>query len=235
MQLHSYTQFGGVACINGSVISIVNSNFTENQAAGHAGVLHVENSTLLIKQSIFSGNRAQHNGGVIFTFLSLVVIAIERNSFTHNQAGGDGGVIYMRSVGKSGSSQIIAGESMFGFNNATKRGGVIAITGGEVDIENSQFYNNTAEAGGVVSACISEIKVQMEMWVMDDPSNPQLCTFYDTGKKIASPIAFQSDSFISTLNTTLHIAISLCVVCFVLCVIITCIVLYLCGIFKWCE
>ena len=71
----------------------------------------------------------------------------------------------MRSVGKSGSSQIIAGESTFGFNNATKRGGVIAITGGVVDIENSQFCNNTAEAGGVVSACISEIKVQMEMWM----------------------------------------------------------------------
>ncbi len=233
----AYTQFGGVACINGSVIYIIDSNFTENQAAGHAGVLHVENSTLLIKRSIFSGNRVQCNGGVIFTMLSSVAIAIERSSFTYNQAGGDGGVIYIRSVGKSGSSQVIAEESMFGFNNATKRGGVIAITGGQVGIEKSQFYNNTAELGGVISACISEIKVQMKLRVMDDPSNPQLCTLYDTGKKFVSPIAFGSarDNLVSTLHTTLGIAVTLCVVCFLLCVVITCIVLYLCGIFKYCK
>ena len=66
-----YFQFGGVACINGSNISIVNSNFTENQAARHAGILYVENSTLLVQGSIFSGNRAQRNGGVMFTMPSL--------------------------------------------------------------------------------------------------------------------------------------------------------------------
>ena len=174
--------FGGVACINNSTISIVNSNFTENQAATHAGVLHIENSTLLIQGSNFSGNRAQRNGGVIFTSLSSVAIAVEQSSFTYNQAGSDGGAIYMRSVGKS--SKVSARWSTFGFNDATRRGGMIAVTGGRVDIQESQFYNNTAESGGVVSACISEVKVQMTLWVMDDPTNPQLCSFYNTGEKL---------------------------------------------------
>ena len=50
-----------------------------------AGVFHVENSTLLIHGSVFSGNKAQHNGGVIFTILSSVAIDVQQSSFTYNQ------------------------------------------------------------------------------------------------------------------------------------------------------
>ena len=88
----------------------------------------------------------------------------------------------MRSIGKISSSRVTIRGSRFGFNNATRRGGVIAITGGQVDIEQTDIYNNTAEMGGVVSACVSEIHVQKELLIIDDPTNPQLwlCTFYDT-------------------------------------------------------
>ena len=225
-------QFGGVACINGSKISIINNNFTENQAAGHAGVLHVENSTLLIKGSIFSGNRAQHNGGVIFTMLSSVAIAVEQSSFTYNQAGGDGGVMYMRSLGRSGYSQIAIRGSRFGFNNATRRGGVIAVTGGQVDLQEPQIYNNTAESGGVVSACISEVKVQTKLMIVDDPTNPQLCTFYDTENNPESLMTPHNEKCASTLNAALGIAITICILVFILYAIITCIILYLCGVLK---
>ena len=127
-------------------------------------MFHAESSTLLVQGSTFSGNRAQISGGVIFTILSSVAISVEQSSFTTNQVGGDGGVLYMRSVGKIGSSRVTIRESMFSFNNAivTRRGGVIAITGGQVDIEQTEIYNNKAEMEGVVyiSACISEVKVQ---------------------------------------------------------------------------
>ena len=185
---------------------------------------------------------------MIFTTLSSVAITVEQSSFTYNQAGGDGGVICMRSVGKSGSSKVTARGSRFGFNNASGRGGLTAITGGQVDLQESQIYNNTAESGGVVSACISEVKVQMELWVMDEPTNPQLCIFYDTENNFANftppiisgsdkfiftpPIISGSDKFISTLNAALGIAIVSCALVLLLCVIVICIILYLRGVLK---
>ena len=231
----TYTQFGGVACINDSNISIINSNFTENQAAGHAGVLHIENSTLLVQGSIFFGNRAQHNGGVIFTMQSSVAIAVEHSSFTYNQAGGDGGVLYMRSAGKSGNCQIAIVRSRFGFNNAARRGGVIAITGGRIDLQKMEIYNNTAESGGVVSACISEVKVQTKLRITDDPTNPQLCTFYDTEDDLENPESLvipHNEKHTLTLNAALGIAITVSVLVLILYAIVTCVILYLCGILK---
>lgn len=83
--------FGGVACTNGSMISITNSNFTENWAAGHAIFLHIENSTLLIQRSVC----LLMVRGVIFTL--LYVFSTFSGWATYNQ---NGGVTYIRSVGE---------------------------------------------------------------------------------------------------------------------------------------
>ena len=145
----------------------------------------------------------------------------------------------MRSVGKSGISQFTASWSTFGVNNAARRGGVIAITGGQVDLEESLIYDNGAESGGVVSACISEVKVQTStrLLVMDDPANPQLCAFYDTDIDYIPPVTSRSEKFVSEskLNATFGVAITVSVVCLLLCVVITCIVLYLCGMLNCCK
>ena len=40
--------FGGVAFINSSIITILNSSFSANNTSGHGGVLHIEHSTFKI-------------------------------------------------------------------------------------------------------------------------------------------------------------------------------------------
>ena len=92
-------QLGGVACFNGSNISIFNSDFSHNIASGRAGVLHLEHSNLSVHKSTFDSNRARHNGGVIYAIYSSVAISVNQSSFTYNQAGSDGGGMYIGRLG----------------------------------------------------------------------------------------------------------------------------------------
>ena len=225
-------QFGGVACITNSEISIINSEFISNQAMGHGCVFYVENSSLFIRGSDFSKNRAQRNGGVIFTMLSSVAINIYQSSFTYNQAGGDGGVMYIKSLGKRGSSQLTIRESRFSFNNATRRGGMIAVIGGQVDIsEETLINNNTAATGDIISTSISEIHIQNELVITDDPINPQLCTFYDTNERRKTTTishTTSTSSNIPTINAALSFSIVIFVLMLLLYTIAICIILYTC-------
>ena len=165
---------GGIACINSADISIFNSRFHHNVASGHAGVLHVEGSTLSVQESFFDNNRAGRDGGVMYTKVSPVIILVNYSWFINNTAGEDGGVMYVGSAG----SHVRVRESYFVSNNATERGGLIAIAGGELDINETFTYNNMAAYGGVISACSSSVMVQDELIPIEDPTNSS-CTLYD--------------------------------------------------------
>ena len=220
----------GVACINGSSISIVNSNFSHNTASGHAGVPHMEYSNLSVKGSIFDSNRAGHNSGVIYANYSSVVISVYQSSFTNNLAGEDGGVMYVGRVCSQVRVDKSTGSSTF--NNAAGRGGVIAIFGGQLDIRGTNIYNNTTSLGGVVSACASDVTIQEELLVTDDPTNP-LCTLYgDTDFKsttTTSLVITSPNKSALIIYATLGIS---CILVLVLYIIIMCIILYLSGMFR---
>ena len=111
---------------------ISDSSFINNQAGSDGGVMAMNiedndyskvHSQLVITGSTFDQNRAKVRGGVFSSFTPYTY-AVENSYFTSNQAGTDGGVIY---VGSSKSRVRISEGSTFDFNNATSRGGVISI------------------------------------------------------------------------------------------------------------
>ena len=87
---------GGVMCIRNASISVQDSTFSHNTAAGNAGVFEVDDSHFNIKRASFDNNTAQANGGVIATEFVCTILSICQTSFTNNQASKeskDGGVI----------------------------------------------------------------------------------------------------------------------------------------------
>lgn len=167
---------GGVICIRNASVLILDTNFTHNMAAGYGGVMYVDDSTITIEKSNFDGNRAGYDGGVIYTEQHRIQIMIAHSSFTKNRAhDGDGGVMY---VGRT-HSQVSINESTFSFNSATERGGVIVIYGGELELNYTDFHNNSAQVGGEIGiACNSEIAVSHEIVTSKDPEF-SFCNLYE--------------------------------------------------------
>ena len=78
-----------------------------------------------------------------FIYPTMASYTITQTSFMGNQAGGDGGVMY---VGRSrAGSQVRIQQTTFGVNHASGRGGAIAITGSTLYINTASIYENTAK------------------------------------------------------------------------------------------
>ena len=169
------SDIGGVMCVRNATISIVDSNFTHNEAAGYGGVMYVDDSTVTLEKCVFDSNTAGYSGGVTYTEQHRVQLKINFSSFTKNKVqGGDGGAVY---IGRA-HSQVSISESRFGFNSATDRGGVIIIYGGVLEVNNTDFNNNTAMGGGIGSACNSQTTIPDEIVTSEDPDF-SFCNLYD--------------------------------------------------------
>ena len=153
------SDIGGVMCIRNASLSILDSNFTHNSAAGYGGVMYVDDSNITVERSTFEGNTAGFGGGVTFTEQHRVHLMITNSTFIENQAQSeDGGVIY---IGRAGSHVNVQG-SKFSLNRASNKGGVFVIYGGvlEVNDTNNVYYSNSARfGGGIGSTCNSEIAI----------------------------------------------------------------------------
>ena len=167
---------GGVICIRNASILILNDTFYHNTAAGHAGVMQVEESFVIIMESVFDGNVARHDGGVLHMNSYPNSILIYNSLFINNRAGDDGGVLY---IGRAGC-RVRVNESTFGFNNAASRGGAFVVLGSLLELVDSQFYNNTARFGGIASACKSEFVVSSELYMFQEQLFPFCILFDDT-------------------------------------------------------
>ena len=177
---------GGVFWINSlKTFYISNSLFIKNQAGSDGGVTAMNikgyyyNETslqlLIISGSIFNQNKAIARGGAIAGFTPWAYL-IDNSSFTGNQAGTDGGVMY---VGSNNSLVRISEGSAFGFNNATSRGGVISINGSRLKVSNTILFNNNfAGIGDDIIACNCDISIAFRMLQSyTDPNFPN-CTLY---------------------------------------------------------
>ena len=163
---------------------ISNSLFIKNQAGSDGGVTTMIirqdyyndeiNSELSISGSSFDQNKASARGGVFSSFTPYIYL-VDNSSFTGNQAGTDGGVMY---VG-GGSSQVrITDGSTFSFNNATDRGGVILINRSRLEISNTTvFSDNFAVIGDDIIACNCVISTAFTLHSYTDPNFPN-CTLY---------------------------------------------------------
>ena len=162
---------------------ISNSLFIKNQAGSDGGVMVMNidgyyysevNSQLVISESTFNYNRASARGGVFSSFIPYTYV-VDNSSFSDNQAGTDGGVMY---VGSSNSHIRISDGSTFDFNNATNRGGVISINGSRLEISNTTIFNdNLAVIGDDIIACDCDIITSLEIHSYTDPNFPN-CTLY---------------------------------------------------------
>ena len=182
--LSLHTQFGGgVACINSSIVTILNCTFTRNLGNGQGGVIHIEHSTLNVWKSIFSGNEAKDldyndyvNGGVIYSSSSSVNILINESSFILNKANDNGGVMY---IGMT-DSQVRIISSDFD-HNCAESGKIISIQGSRLDIEDVYINTTTNEClCGVISSCKSNITIEIQQNFTEraDPDH-SFCTLYD--------------------------------------------------------
>lgn len=134
-------------------ITIVDSQFENNQSAGSGGVIssqldayenngavvYVPAGKITITGSSFTGNTADNNGGAI----SLLGgdIEIVDTIFTSNSSQSSGGAIL--AGGESGQEELTVKNSQFISNTAVGRGGAISQSNaGSVVIEESLFEKN---------------------------------------------------------------------------------------------
>ena len=188
---------GGVMCIRNASISVLDSTFSHNTAAGNAGVFAVDDSHFNIRRVSFENNTAQANGGVIATEFVRTILSISQTSFTNNQASEDGGVMYM---GRKGS-QVKISKSGIGSNSAT-RGGVIAILGSSLEITETDIFNSTADAGEAISACSSDVTVSEQLLASMDPVYP-VCMLFDGDVNDTSSMSEASTTNTPTTDATI--------------------------------
>jgi len=121
---------------NGGNVGILNSDFNGNFAAGgNGGGLYArinDYAYMTIKYSEFDGNDAKYNtgnGGAIFAELGYATASILENSFTENQAGADGGGLFLREdVSGFQQAEITLNDNDFAANQAGTNGGGASIT-----------------------------------------------------------------------------------------------------------
>ena len=169
------SDIGGVICVRNATISIVNSSFIQNSAAGYGGVMYVDDSTATVEKCAFVENTAGYSGGVTYTEQHRILLTIDHSSFTGNKAqNGDGGVVYVERA----HSQVSISESSFYSNSATERGGVMVVYGGLLEINSTEFGENAALKGGIGSACNSQVVIPDGTVTSKDPELP-FCNLYD--------------------------------------------------------
>ena len=129
---------------------------------------------------------------------------INNSSFINNQAGRDGGVMYVTNLPYIGNQVRVTG-STFGFNSAASKGGSIAINGSELEITDTTIFNNSADIGTFISACNSNVTIIIndttELYHYTDPSFPE-CMLYGSTEPTTSPPITQPTDTTSSLPIT---------------------------------
>ena len=127
--VNNTSSLGGVFKLSQSTtMTIINSSFISNTAYNQGGVIHISHDVdVVIIQATFTGNRARKGGVVSLYEVSLIVI---NSSFTHNSADHEGGVIFCDAgVGVFFVNKTtVIHNSYFWNNTAGLNGGVVMIT-----------------------------------------------------------------------------------------------------------
>ncbi len=132
-----------------SILTLQNITVTNgNGDTGWGGALRASTGQIMIEAATFSNNQAA-NGGSIYRSGNSI-LKINNSRFLANQAtSGSGGAINLGCC-TSGTRTIL--NSLFDGNSATNQGGAISVnSGGNSNIANSTFINNSALRGGAVS------------------------------------------------------------------------------------
>lgn len=111
----------------------------ENESGIEGGVFYgVGHNALVIRNTVFSKNKAATNGGTISTFSGP--IQLENGEFVGNSAGGSGGAI------NAPYSRITAENTLFQDNTCTSYGG--GLYGNSMQFSGVHFIGNYAQIDG---------------------------------------------------------------------------------------
>jgi hypothetical protein len=137
---NGYVYEGG-AIGNAGFLTIIDSKFVNNTASlgGAITNFYVDNATLNVYNSSFTGNNALVQGGAIF--IDGCIGNIDSCDFTSNNATAGGAITNI--------STLIINNCKFNDNNATNYGGAL-VNGYILNVTNSAFTNNTATNGSII-------------------------------------------------------------------------------------
>ena len=156
------SNFFGENCTNSAIIQnrgqlIIENSIFENFNAKNGAIINFKGDHFSIKNSKFMNSIATFNGGAIianyfpiyektyFKPISSDDMLIENCIFHNLSSATDGGAVYIDlGTGSEGVKQTLNIINS-NFTDCTSRfGGAIAIDGGDLNIENSNFINNSA-------------------------------------------------------------------------------------------
>ena len=188
------TDSGGVAFLGNTSLSISNCVFNNNTAGTDAGVLDVAFSSVIVKQSALSHNRADRNGGVFYGRNYTTNFTIMQTDVEHNTAT-NGGVFYVR----RSNSNIKFIDCILTENHATNKGGVMDIRGVTLTMDrDTVMTNNTADvSGNVISSCLSQITAY-GLDVQPNSVYPMYCSLYNEGNRSHDHNIYTSDPISTT-------------------------------------
>ena len=136
---------GGAICSSGS-LTISESSFNGNSAAGHGGAIfsYGEGASVSVSGSSFSGNSAKWGGAIYSRGGDGASLTVSGSSFSGNSASDDGGAIY-----SGGGANLSVSGSSFSGNSAEKYGGgAIRIYSGSATLSHLTLVDNSANDSG---------------------------------------------------------------------------------------
>ncbi len=160
---------GAMLFVGGGTVSITDSTFDANTAAGSGGAIWLGQGavapTLEISNSTFSGNSAVNNGGAIRLF-SLGSVKLVNSTFSGNSAS-SGGALAQAGGSIDLSNTLLAGNTASSGPDIRRTAGTMTSQGHNL-LGNNSGAGFTAAAGDLVGTSAS-------------PINPQLGPLQDNG------------------------------------------------------
>ena len=160
--------FGGVISIETGNVYVDECIFINNTALNDTNAGAISNygtkknrGYLLVNNSLFINNHADHDGGAITT--CYADSDIYNSVFINNSAHRDGGAIRVSVFGYGNVENCI-----FMFNHADEWGGAYYSWSGESNIENCIFMNNTAGTNGGAVMVSGNINLENSIIINND-------------------------------------------------------------------
>lgn len=169
--ISNYRERVGRVSLDG--LKIVNGNVPKEENSSYgAGIFAYKTDNLILKNTIFEGNKSEDGGALFFEECNDAQII--DSQFNNNNSSDMGGALVIYK-----SERLIISKSIFQDNTGAKIGGAIFITESNgFRISDSLFRNNTSEKGGaivildslagVISNSIFDQNVEPDIWINKD-------------------------------------------------------------------
>ncbi|CAG9321940.1 unnamed protein product [Blepharisma stoltei] len=182
---------GALHLTSNSTASCESTFFFNNTSSNFAGAIRAEGrSSFYCSSCIFSKNTAQYGGVLYFDQESF--FNVDKSSFSENCCSEKGSAIYV--VGSSQSSSLSNSKL---FKNHAAAEGLIALLTSKIDIDDSEFFDNTAD--GITPGIYSTLS----------KVNVTNCKFSDQTGNYGSFVYLASDSEIRIESSSFMNGISL--------------------------